>query len=378
MKKRVLQKIVSVFSATVVSLSAVSAVRAAAPTFKIGDYISIGTFDDSQILWRVVDIEDNYPVLITDRTLNDVYKRFDDNGSNYWPGSTMCSWLNGDFYSSAFSEDEKSLVASKPHKNIITSGHIDSVDSYSGSQNYIFNSIYINVDYNEQKYNEAYSVIGTEKVFLPDVKQIYDMQVTNKDSLGENYAVAKSANGDAVYCWTRTSLIPSNLSNFTENAYVTQSTAGNFGSAPVNYASAQGYSFSIRPMIYIDPDMAIVNKGTGSETDPYTLAKKEANITATAENVGSYTGDGEYSNTNATAFYVTATNSGNITGSFNCAEITVTPSQGESRDFSGNKIGSTTCSLDVGGSAYFGIIVNGLEDTDARASVTLSLEEVSE
>ena len=82
------------------------------PTIKIGDYIQMGTYEGTPIVWRCVAEDDNGPLMLSDRVLCD-YMPYDaktnknaetgshrrnswrDNfGSNHWRDSNIRSWLN--------------------------------------------------------------------------------------------------------------------------------------------------------------------------------------------------------------------------------------------------------------------------------------------
>ncbi len=93
--------------------SAVCPVQAA-PALKIGDYVQMGQYYDEPILWRVIDVNENDPLLVSDNAI--ALKVFDaagDNpsgshsrdsanqtrknqGSSFWADSNLRSWLNSD------------------------------------------------------------------------------------------------------------------------------------------------------------------------------------------------------------------------------------------------------------------------------------------
>ena len=102
---------------------------------KIGDYIRLGTYNNESVLWRCVNVDDNGPLMLSDRVLED-YMPYDamtsDNadtcshrrsgyrskyGSNHWRDSNMRSWLN--------SEDNTVtwLCGNPPKAGYVTSGH---------------------------------------------------------------------------------------------------------------------------------------------------------------------------------------------------------------------------------------------------------------
>ena len=79
---------------------------------KFGDYIRLGTYNNESVLWRCVNVDDNGPLMLSDRVLED-YMPYDaltsdtadtcshrrsgsrrKSGSNYLRDSNMRSWLN--------------------------------------------------------------------------------------------------------------------------------------------------------------------------------------------------------------------------------------------------------------------------------------------
>ena len=138
MKQKQRKRILSVLLSAVILLSptVLPAKAADAKTnIKIGDYIRLGAYNNESVLWRCVAVDDNGPLMLSDRVLVD-YMPYDartsDNaethshrrsgyrskyGSNHWRDSNMRSWLN--------SEDNtvKWLCGNPPKAGYVTSGH---------------------------------------------------------------------------------------------------------------------------------------------------------------------------------------------------------------------------------------------------------------
>lgn len=119
MKKRLTALILAVclvlgmpLSVSAASSQAQSASEASVTTdIKLGDYITLGSYNGEKILWRCVAIDDNGALMLSDKILDTLtydaktndnsktkshsrnYKR-DTYGSNYWKDSNMRSWLN--------------------------------------------------------------------------------------------------------------------------------------------------------------------------------------------------------------------------------------------------------------------------------------------
>ena len=81
---------------------------------QLGDYIRLGSYDGEPILWRCVSVDENGPLMLSDKVLCD-YMPYDAQtsenstrgshrrsgyrskyGSNHWRDSDMRSWLNSD------------------------------------------------------------------------------------------------------------------------------------------------------------------------------------------------------------------------------------------------------------------------------------------
>ena len=109
MKKKVIALFLSL--CMVFTLIPVSVQAASKPNIKIGDYVQMGKYNGSSILWRCVSIDADGPLMLADKIVDKLaydaktndnsnskshsrsYKR-DDYGSNYWKDSNMRSWLN--------------------------------------------------------------------------------------------------------------------------------------------------------------------------------------------------------------------------------------------------------------------------------------------
>lgn len=84
----------------------------------IGDHIYLGTLEQDgntengkePISWTVIDLDDNYCILITDRIIG--HKAFDTSaGSNTnWANSTLRSWMNKNLFQDIFSESEQEMI----------------------------------------------------------------------------------------------------------------------------------------------------------------------------------------------------------------------------------------------------------------------------
>ena len=78
-------------------------------TFRIGDIVTFGTLDGSEIEWKILTI-DRDDALITSRYGVALHAYHDDASPTTWETCTLRHWLNHDFLTSAFSEEEQEKI----------------------------------------------------------------------------------------------------------------------------------------------------------------------------------------------------------------------------------------------------------------------------
>ena len=226
------------------SLTVLPAKAADAKTnIKIGDYIRLGTYNNESVLWRCVAVDDNGPLMLSDRVLED-YIAYDARtganaqtgshrrnswrskyGSNHWRDSNMRSWLNSgaeagkvdwlcgnppdaDHVSSGTAYDRKAGFLSSFRSEEI--GAIKTVTQRSIVSHPEYTAGYIDepgidlpcntdIDTVADGYESAYYENITDKVFLLDVKQLN----TVKQNLG-SYYIGKNKAGQSWNYWLRT------------------------------------------------------------------------------------------------------------------------------------------------------------------------------
>ncbi len=271
-----------------------SAERAGA-NIKIGDYIRLGTYENESVLWRCADIDDNGPLMLSDRVICD-YLPYDaqtnDNsatcshrrngyrskyGSNHWRDSNMRSWLNsaeqtvtwlcgnppkagyvtdGNSYDnkagflSGFNKDELSAIKTVTQRSVVShpeysAGYIDAPGT----------DLPYNTDIQTvaDGFDRAYYENITDKVFLLDVRQLNSVY----KNLG-SYYIAKNKNGFNWNCWLRTPVTDCNH----DMRYV--DTHGNI----LRDAPYKGY-YGVRPAFYLDAEYYTVLSGSGTAQNPY-------------------------------------------------------------------------------------------------------------
>ena len=94
---------------------------------KVGDYVKFGNYpqtekgDIQSIEWQVLSREGNKVLVISRYGLD--AKRFDED-SNNWANSEIRKWLNGEFYSKAFTDQEKKSIKSSNLPDVGTSDNL--------------------------------------------------------------------------------------------------------------------------------------------------------------------------------------------------------------------------------------------------------------
>ena len=131
-----------------------------------GKYYGDYTGNPNDVMWRVVSVEGNKALVVSENALD--YLPFDTDGSYSWEGSSLRSWLNGKFYDSVFSVAEKSLI----------------VDTTNGSV--------------------------TDKVFLLSYDEAaakYTRIVSPNKNIATYYTQKKLPENSEVHCWGRDGLL---------------------------------------------------------------------------------------------------------------------------------------------------------------------------
>lgn len=277
-----------------------SAANMAVSSVQLGDYVKVGEYNGSSMLWRCVAFEkvtgndangnpiidstatktayaEGYlPLMLADTSI--CQKEFDkfgsvttgshnrhgdrfSGGSNYWGDSNIRDWLNSSAdsvtwscgnspsYASEkgfltnFDNAEKAAIKTVTQKSLLAEPDKD-ISGATGNAAHTYKYEITNLVAN---YADAYSEQITDKMFLLDVQQAKNVY----DNYNDYYKLS-------VDYWLRSPVGPDN-----SNArYVTSS-------GIVGLESAR-YSHAVRPAFFLDP--AATLEGTGTQTAPYTLA----------------------------------------------------------------------------------------------------------
>lgn len=276
---------------------------------QIGDYIQFGRYYREPILWRVINRNtDGSIMLLSEKILG--LKPFDASGdladgrgdserinygSNNWENSTLRQWLNSEnvtvSYSSQppdashvyeglnnyeneagflynFTQEERDAIQPVIHRSILSS--VDSSESDGGTELYQWKSEIGDI---VQNFDNAYYKNITDKVYLLDVKELYDY-VYNR---GYEYkrkvtssAIANSEylenNSEYWYYWLRT---PN-----ADNSYLERFIFDDGGGYDFTYA--YDGKIGLLPALNLKTGFS-PSSGDGSEYNPYVVGAYSAN-----------------------------------------------------------------------------------------------------
>ena len=295
MKRRLISMFLSI--CLVFSFIPVSVQAASKPNIKIGDYVQMGKYNGSSILWRCVSIDADGPLMLADKIVDTLaydaktndnsnskshsrsYKR-DSYGSNYWKDSNMRSWLN-----STATAGKVDWLCGNPPKD----GYVSGTGAYNNKAGFLnefskaeiaamktvtqrslvshpeYNKGIVEGDANSDllyytdiseavaNYDSSYFETTTEKVFLLDVKQANAVWRNLK-----GYYVAYNNEGMAWPYWLRTPVTDCNH----DMRYI--SSSGQVGRYAPWYSD-----LGVRPAFYLDSQYFVSASGNGSQSNPY-------------------------------------------------------------------------------------------------------------
>ena len=300
----------------------------ARPEIQIGDYIRLGTYNGEAIVWRCVAKDNNGPLILSDKVLED-YMPYDATtganaktgshrrnswrskyGSNHWRDSNVRSWLNSSAEAGAvdwlcgnppdadhvlpgtaaynqkegflrsFSQNEIGAIKTVKQRSIVshpeyTAGYLDEPGT----------DLPYNTDISAvaDGYDKAYYENIIDKVFLLDVRQLHTIY-ENRETLG-NYYIAQNRSGVTWNYWLRTSVTDCNH----DMRYVTT------GGSILRDAPYKGY-YGVRPAFYLDTENYAVSSGNGKTAgSAYVMTAPNAPDTSISISGGERnTGDGNW------------------------------------------------------------------------------------
>ena len=207
---------------------------------QIGDFVTLGTYYEEPILWRCVDIDENGPLMLSDRIIgikpfdasgastgmngnsshsrgNQFYHKRTVRGSNFWADSNIRNWLNstaqagevtytcgnvpndagiygglnsyesesGFLSTDNFSDEELSYIRETTQKVAIN--EVDRAFASSGSKEHVYTD---NIEECVQNYDtDAFTMQVTDRMFFLNCVQLNAVYENFKDS-GDQYWLA--------------------------------------------------------------------------------------------------------------------------------------------------------------------------------------------
>ncbi len=279
---------------------------------KIGDYVQMGMYYGKPIIWRCVDIDENGPLMLSDKILSvkvvdangedtkgshkDWRSRF---GSNFWPDSNICSWLN----STADAGKVEWLCGNPPDKDHVTDGY-NAYDQEAGflngfvseeldaikkvTQKFLLPELDADLGTTENpeefkyvdnitgvaaNYDAANTMDINDKMFLLNVKQLSAVY-ENRETLGNEYYIGELT----AECVENSEYKPDNLAVGQKWSYWLR-TPHPGQQSQTRYVDTDGriksiYSMrnmGIRPAFYLKQSAVNFKTGDGTRNAPYSM-----------------------------------------------------------------------------------------------------------
>jgi len=273
-----------------------------------GDFIKMGSYNGSPIIWRCLESEEGRALMMSDSIItlkafdaagdaeNDTYGFRTENGSNLWSDSTLRAWLNSDSDNVSYSgsvpnknnvtenpyNTERGFLCSfsKSEKEVILDSEITTVINTcdlsrksGGTAEHILNS---NISDVLANYTESYVQTTTDRFFLPSVADVHNIN-TNVYIFSPLYEIAYPTNEAVMYSelkfpdmdlydtwnyWLRDAV------SYAQNSNLVRIVSK---SGTVDYDSANNGVMGVRPMFYINTEKATFLNGTGTRNSPYSV-----------------------------------------------------------------------------------------------------------
>lgn len=283
--------------------------HAAAWEITVGQYVLLGRYQGSPILWRCVGANQNGPLMLSDKILclkafdaagshqNDSSGDRSSAGSNAWEGSNLDAWLNSEAaqvqwpcgnppavermangqigYDSEpgflngenFTDTEKQAIKTVSYRTLLNVQDKAAAQTGSAPHNYRAKPSEL-----LQNQAESYAKQVSGRVFLPGVSEIASIY-QNIGRLGIEYHLAKptpelaenapfplSPDKNWGY-WLRDPLAYSRNGQYVREVY---------SDASVSYASANNDAIGVRPAFYLNTESAALLNGDGTKESPFT------------------------------------------------------------------------------------------------------------
>ncbi len=343
------KSIIALALITAIMLSLVPCVAFGEGEIVVGSSISFGKYNDQPIIWRCIAVDDIGYLLLSEKVitlkcfdpagtkLTDNYNTRAEKGSDYWPESSLRTWLNSDDdvvrYNSGHTPNKSSVKDGiNPYNNEV---------GFLNSKNFTKEQVKLMVEtdvasavsHNEQdrategeylhqykspiskaaaNYDVAYKVKSTDKMFLPSTAEIAAIAADTTNFTDEFHLAKPAASAisksDALYdelavnrpyyYWTRDALSFStgehvrvvaalsptyNAEAFSQDLFVPR------GESRIESTLAYNGSVGVRPAFYLSKDI-LIDRGAGTTDNPYTVKSSETIMYITSEIKSAVTG----------------------------------------------------------------------------------------
>ncbi len=271
--------------------------------FKIGDYIILGKYLDEPVLWRVVNLDEDYNAFLFSEHII-TFKAFDaaesgqwDKGDDYiqkfgssrWKNSNLREWLNSNSaavqystqppviealeyninpyadepgFLSNFTQAEQNAI--KPVTHPVVLDKIYMAEKAGGEEP--FNDIYDIPSKSISNEASAYHENSTDRIFLLSIQELAEWVEGNSfESKREATEAAirqveeKRYAGVEYWLRTPTNEEPCFLSTLNNEGYISYRTSSAI--------------FGVCPILLLDIEKAEIESGTGSSDEPYIIMK---------------------------------------------------------------------------------------------------------
>lgn len=299
------------FSVLTIQFTAVNADETE-QTIKKGDYLKMGVYNETPMLWKCLYIDEFGPLMANDRIISfksydapgehetdDFYGNRKKYGSTRWADSNLRSWLNSDEenvtwicgnppldyadergFITNFSDSEKAIIKTVKMKNLLVG--CDLKYKQTGKRGIIGTEFDSDGHLASIKgYDEAYAEYTEDKFFIPDLKDNKKIDKQDKTVLCEFNAIRNCDTVQKVHSngygshWTRAPLFAADYRRDSAARYLFF-VYGNYVSDDLywisdSYGASPNEVLGVRPMFYADINNFKVHSGDGTKENPFVL-----------------------------------------------------------------------------------------------------------
>lgn len=237
---------------------------------KKGDYISFGTYNGENLVWRVVEETDDEFIMIAENIIDIAVF---DNDTSRWETSELRRWLNsseGFLSADNFTEEELSILKLHTYKTVLNDGFVSQASSGTAVHRYSSTkSDFI------KNYSDAYADVLSDKVFIPSVEDLDKLNTDTRAFGADNIITpplhtmfeklcstyADMTHDGGWYYWVRDALYGA-----TTNVRCV------FPDGRVSYQSIDADGIGIRPMCSVNKSTLGISSGNGTLSSPYEIS----------------------------------------------------------------------------------------------------------